>query len=133
MGDNPARPHRSPRLGRHSDRAHRATAQQMAQKARIPQPVIDIIRQHHGDCTGRCYFYDKAQKLYGDSRSTSPPSATRARCPQTREAAVVMLADGIEAAARRAMSNPDPEKIDALIRKIVRGTPERRPARQLRT
>ena len=40
--------------------------------------------------------------------------------PQTREAAVVMLADSVEAATR-SLPNPDPEKIDALIRNIVRG------------
>ena len=65
------------------------------------------------------FFYDKALKLYGDQVDISAFRYEGPR-PQTREAAVVMMADSIEAATR-ALPNPDPEKIDALIRKIVRG------------
>ena len=80
--------------------------------------MVDIIRQHHGDGPV-LYFYDKAQKLYGDQVDISAFRYEGPR-PQTREAAIVMLADTIEAATR-ALPNPDPEKIDALIRKLVRG------------
>ena len=116
MGDNP-HDRTDPRVSAAILTAHTRDGAQMAQKARIPQPVIDIIRQHHGD-TPTIYFYDKAKKLYGDSIDISA-FRYEGPCPQTREAAVVMLADGIEAATR-AMSNPDPEKIDALIRNFVR-------------
>ncbi len=117
MGDNP-HDRTDPRVSTAILTAHTRDGAQMAQKARIPEPVVDIIRQHHGD-TPVMYFYDKAKKLYGDQVDISAFRYEGPR-PQSREAAVVMLADTIEAATR-ALPNPDPEKIDALIRKLVRG------------
>ena len=117
MGDNP-HDRTDPRVSTAILTAHTRDGAQMAQKARIPEPVVDIIRQHHGDGPV-LYFYDKAQKLYGDQVDISAFRYEGPR-PQTREAAIVMLADTIEAATR-ALPNPDPEKIDALIRKLVRG------------
>ena len=117
MGDNP-HDRTDPRVSTAILTAHTRDGAQLAQKARIPEPVVDIIRQHHGDAPV-LYFYDKAQKLYGDQVDISAFRYEGPR-PQSREAAIVMLADGIEAATR-ALPNPDPEKIDALIRKLVRG------------
>ena len=117
MGDNP-HDRTDPRVSTAILTAHTRDGAQMAQKARIPEPVVDIIRQHHGDAPV-LFFYDKALKLYGDQVDISAFRYEGPR-PQSREAAIVMLADGIEAATR-ALPNPDPEKIDALIRKLVRG------------
>ena len=117
MGDNP-HDRTDPRVSTAILTAHTRDGAQMAQKARVPEPVVNIIRQHHGD-TPVMYFYDKAQKLYGDQVDISAFRYEGPR-PQSREAAIVMLADTIEAATR-ALPNPDPEKIDALIRKLVRG------------
>ena len=117
MGDNP-HDRTDPRVSTAILTAHTRDGAQMAQKARIPAPVVDIIRQHHGD-TPVTYFYDKALKLYGDQVDIAAFRYEGPR-PQSREAAVVMLADSIEAATR-ALPNPDPEKIEALIRKLVRG------------
>ena len=117
MGDNP-HDRTDPRVSTAILTAHPRDGAMMAQKARIPEPVVEIIRQHHGDCPVM-FFYDKALKLYGDQVDISAFRYEGPR-PQTREAAVVMLADSVEAATR-SLPNPDPEKIDALIRKIVRG------------
>ena len=116
MGDNP-HDRTDPRVSAAILTAHPRDGAAMAQKARLPQPVIDIIRQHHGD-SPVMYFYDKAQKQF-DATDISSFRYEGPR-PQTREAATVMLADTIEAATR-AMPNPDPDKINALIRKLVRG------------
>lgn len=116
MGDNP-HDRTDPRVSTAILTAHTRDGAQMAQKARIPEAVINIIRQHHGD-TPVMYFFDKAQKLYGDQVDIANFRYEGPR-PQSREAAVVMLADTLEAATR-ALPNPDPEKIDALIHKLVR-------------
>ena len=97
--------------------AHPRDGAQMALKARIPMPIVDIIRQHHGDSLV-LYFYDKAVKLYGSDVDIASFRYEGPR-PRTREAAVVMLADTIEAATR-AQVNPTPEKMEQLIRKLVR-------------
>ncbi len=114
MGDNP-HDRTDPRVSTAILTAHTRDGCMMAQKERIPQPVIDIIRQHHGD-SPVLYFYDKAVKLYGEETDISAFRYDGPR-PHSREAAVVMLADTIEAAAR-SIPNPNPEKIDALIRKL---------------
>jgi putative nucleotidyltransferase with HDIG domain len=71
----------------------------LAQKARLPTAIIDIIRQHHGTMQIR-YFYAKAVALGEDVREedfTYPGPK-----PQTKEAGVIMLADSTEAAVRAA-------------------------------
>ena len=118
MGDNP-HDRTDPRVSTAIVTAHTRDGVQLAQKARLPMPVVDIIREHHGD-TPVIFFYDKAVKLYGEENTDLSNFRYEGPRPQSRESAVVMLADSIEAAAR-SLPNPDPEKLDGLIRKIVRG------------
>ena len=117
MGDNP-HDRTDPRVSAAILTAHPRDGYAMAQKARIPEPVLDIIKQHHGDGVA-LYFYDKAVKLYGAENVDVSAFRYDGPRPHTREAAVVMLSDTIEAATR-SIPNPSPEKIDAMIRKLVR-------------
>ena len=80
--------------------------------------MLEIIRQHHGDGVV-LWFYDKAVKLYGADQVDISAFRYDGPRPHSREAAVVMLADSIEAAVR-SIPDPNPEKVDALIRKLVR-------------
>lgn len=69
----------------------------MARKARLPKPIIDIIAEHHGT-TRVEYFFRKAAEADPDvdpAEFTYPGPR-----PQSREAAVIMLADSVEAAVR---------------------------------
>ena len=118
VGDNP-HDRTDPRVSAAILTAHPRDGYQLAQKARIPQPVLDIIRQHHGDGV-TLYFYDKAVKLYGAEHVDINAFRYEGPRPRTKEAAAVMLADTIEAATR-SIPNPTPEKIDAMLRKLVRG------------
>lgn len=80
--------------------AHVTDGIAMAEEARLPQPIIDVIAQHHGT-TRTEIFFQKAKEHDGDSvdeavfRYPGP-------IPQTKEAAVIMLADATEAATRAA-------------------------------
>jgi len=69
----------------------------LAKKYRIPQPVIDIIMQHHGNSIIR-YFYEKAAKAAGgaDKQAYQYPGPK----PQSKEAALVMIADIVESTAK---------------------------------
>lgn len=116
MGDNP-HDRTDPRVSTAILTAHTRDGAQMATKDRLPSQVLDIIRQHHGDSLV-LYFYDKAAKLYGEDIDISAFRYEGPR-PRSKEAAVVMLADTIEAATRT-LANPSPEKMEALIRKLVR-------------
>ncbi len=71
----------------------------LARKARLPEPIIDIIRQHHGTMLIR-YFYNRALES-GDEVREEDFRYPGPR-PQTKEAGVIMLADSVEAAVRAA-------------------------------
>ena len=116
MGDNP-HDRTDPRVSAAILTAHPRDGAQMASKARIPGQIVDIIRQHHGD-SPVLYFYDKASKLYGEDVDIAAFRYEGPR-PRSKEAAVVMLADTIEAATRT-LANPNPEKMEQLIRRLVR-------------
>jgi len=118
MGDNP-HDRTDPRVSTAILTAHPRDGAAMAQKAHMPDAVVQIIREHHGDGPVT-WFYDKAIKEYGEENVDIADFRYEGPRPSTREAAVVMLADTIEAATR-SLPNPDPEKIDQLIRKLIRG------------
>ena len=119
LGDNP-HDRTDPRVSAAIVTAHPRDGAAMAQKARVPEPVVEIIRQHHGDSVP-VWFYDKAVKLYGAENIDISAFRYEGPRPRTKEAACVMLADTIEAATR-SMPDPTPEKMDALIHKLVNNT-----------
>ncbi|MFH0866339.1 MAG: HDIG domain-containing metalloprotein [Bacteroidota bacterium] len=88
-----------------------------AKKHNLPERVIDFIRSHHG--TRRTlYFYNQFLKNNPDE----PVDETRFRyhgpIPFSKESAVVMMADAIEAASR-SMKKPDEETISNLVENII--------------
>lgn len=107
--------------------AHVRDGVEMAKEHRLPDEIRDIITQHHGT-TLISYFYHQA---LADNGSDEVPPGLEERFrypgpkPQTREAALVMLADSVEAAAR-CQEKPTPERLASLIASIVRGKIEDR-------
>lgn len=69
----------------------------LAKKAHLPKPIVDIIQQHHGTTLVQ-YFYTKALST-GLNVSEDEFRYAGPR-PQTKESAIVMLADSVEAAVR---------------------------------
>ena len=98
--------------------AHTTDGVELAMKYRMPKQILDIIQQHHGD-TPVLYFYDRAMRQSGDKNIDINDFRYAGPRPQTREAAVVMLADTIEAAARTA-SDRTSEGLEKLIRQLIR-------------
>ncbi|MDR1598826.1 MAG: HDIG domain-containing protein [Oscillospiraceae bacterium] len=97
--------------------AHVSEGIALAQQHRLPRQVIDMIAQHHGD-TPVLYFYNKAREREGDAVQLSRFRYNYPR-PQTKEAAVLMLADSVEAAVR-ATPQPSAKKIEQTIQAVVR-------------
>jgi len=92
----------------------------LAQKYHLPQPVIDIINQHHGTSYIR-YFLDVAQR----KGEVTDLSAFRypGPLPQTKEAALVMLADIVESTikSKKDVTEEEIEKIlDDTIQRLIR-------------
>lgn len=91
----------------------------LARRYRLPSRVRDFVAEHHG--TMRISFmYDKAVRQAGGDASGIDESAFRYRGPkpQSRETALVMLADGCEAAVRAAHPS-SAEEIQEIVRKII--------------
>ena len=78
----------------------------------LPEPIIDLIQQHHGTTLVE-YFYHEAEPAQGDDPDASPVSESAYRYPgpkpQTKEAAILMIADAVESASRT-LSDPTPHE-----------------------
>ena len=92
---------------------------ELAMKAKLGQPIINIIREHHGTSL-ISYFYDKAKKNKDESIRSLTESDFRypGPKPQTKEAGLVMLGDVIEASSRT-LTNPTPARIRSLVRERI--------------
>lgn len=99
--------------------AHVKEGVEMARKARLPEPIVAAIGEHHGTKLIR-YFYQKA--LTRSEPGGSPVQETEYRHPGpkpgSRITAILMIADAIEAASRTIVE-PTPQKIRAMIQTIV--------------
>ncbi len=96
--------------------AHVREGVKLAEEYRLPIEVIEIIEQHHGDSLVS-YFYDKAASQT-DGVVAEADFRYRFTRPQSREAALVMLADSAEAAVR-AVKKPSLPRIENAIRRVV--------------
>lgn len=98
--------------------SHTHDGDEIAQKYKIPSAIRDIIKQHHGT-TLVAFFYHKAKK--GDKLDEVKQEHFRYEGPRptTKEAAVVMLADSVEAAVRSMVEKTE-GKIEGLVRKIIK-------------
>ena len=98
--------------------AHPKSGAEMAEQYGLPPEVRDLILQSHGSSIVK-YFYNRAKEEAGESQNIKEESFRyRLPKPQTKEAAIVMLSDSVESAAR-SMENPSPAKIENLVHQIV--------------
>jgi putative nucleotidyltransferase with HDIG domain len=97
-------------------KAHVAKGIDLAYQYKLPKPIIAFIPQHHGTAL-ISYFHARAQQQAADVddaqfRHSGPK-------PQTREAAILMLADSVEASVR-SLGEPDEPAIRAMVDRIIR-------------
>lgn len=92
---------------------------ELARQHKLPKVIVDIIEQHHG--TGLIsYFYHRAlENEKGTVTVLESDFRYDSRKPQTKEAAIVLLADCVEAGVR-SMQKISPGKIEGFVRKIIR-------------
>ncbi|MBI1193532.1 MAG: HDIG domain-containing protein [Bacteroidetes bacterium] len=90
----------------------------LARKHRLPDSVIDFIKTHHGT-TRVEFFWSRYTKLRGQEPAANDDRFRYAGpLPFSKETAVVMLADSLEAASR-VLKQPSSKDIDALVERIV--------------
>ncbi|HEY1037792.1 MAG TPA: HDIG domain-containing protein [Bacteroidia bacterium] len=90
---------------------------EMARKHRIPDQIIDFIRTHHGTSLTR-YFYKMSINEFGSSQTEEANFRYAGPVPFSKETAVLMMADSIEASSR-SLKKYDAVSIDELVERII--------------
>ncbi|NOR73951.1 MAG: HDIG domain-containing protein, partial [Draconibacterium sp.] len=85
----------------------------MAQKYKLPAPIIEFIETHHGTTKAK-YFYLKYQQENPGKKIDESTFIYPGPLPKSKEAAVVMLVDGIEAASRSL-----PKKTHSILQELI--------------
>ena len=106
----------NPSLSAHIIISHVKDGVDMARAARLPQVVADFIDMHHGDRLVS-YFYHKALQRGEEAKESD--FRYHGRRPRTRETAIVMMADTIEAKARL-VADPTQESLDKMVRESIK-------------
>lgn len=91
---------------------------ELAKEHGVPQVIIDLIAQHHGDSLVK-YFYHKAKETEKEDTLKEKDFRYDAPKPQTKEAALILLADTVEAAVR-SLKDPTPGKIEGMVRNLIK-------------
>lgn len=97
--------------------SHVANGVQLAKKAKLPQQVIDIIRTHHGNTTARYFYIAYCNEHHGEEVD-SKPFTYSGPSPKTKEQAITMMADAVEASSKSLQMYTD-DAIESLVEKIV--------------
>lgn len=97
--------------------AHVQDGLELAVKHKLPKAIQDIIVQHHGTTLVK-YFYVQALND-GEEEINEMEFRYPGPKPNTKESAIIMLADSVEAAVR-AMNNPTVEDIKSMVDKIIK-------------
>ncbi|PYJ93316.1 MAG: hypothetical protein DME62_09285 [Verrucomicrobia bacterium] len=112
--------------------AHVKEGVDLALKYKLNQRIIDIIQEHHGTSVVR-YFYQRALQQHEDARAGGKimklreediPNVSKDSFrysgpkPQTKESAIVSLADAVESASR-SLEKPTPQKIESLVNELI--------------
>jgi putative nucleotidyltransferase with HDIG domain len=117
LSDNP-HDRMTPNLSTLVITSHTTDGAEIAEKYKVPLAVRNIISQHHGT-TLAAYFYYKAKKADKGDNIKQEDFRYPGPRPTTKEAAVVMLADSVEAAVRSMVEKTE-GKMEGLIRSIIK-------------
>ena len=91
---------------------------EIAKKLKLPKKIRDMVEQHHGSSLVR-FFYHKAKETYDPEMQEIEEESYRypGPAPQSKESALVMLADSVEAASR-SLKSPSKENLKRVIIEI---------------
>ena len=100
--------------------AHVPEGEALARKHRLPQSFIDVIREHHGTTLVYYFYHKQVEQMEGDEAKVDEklfryPGPK----PHTKESAIIMLADTVEAASR-SLDEINEEALIAMVEKLVR-------------
>lgn len=93
---------------------------ELAEEHNLPEPLVNFIEQHHGTTLVEYFFHEATRKADVDHRTDASESNFRypGAKPQSRETAVLMVADAVESASRT-LKEPTPKRIQSLVHEIT--------------
>ncbi len=98
--------------------AHPKDGIELGRKQRLPEPILDIIAQHHG--TGMIsFFYQQALENSSREEVSSDNFRYEGPKPQSKEATIIMLADAVEAGVR-SLSKPSSSRVETMIKRMIK-------------
>jgi putative nucleotidyltransferase with HDIG domain len=106
----------TPELSANIIKSHTQDGYQLIRKNRLPKEIADVSVQHHGTLP-ILYFYNKAKK-FTDGEVDISQYCYAGPKPQTKIAAIIMIADSCEAATRT-LKDRSRENVKSTVRKIV--------------
>lgn len=90
---------------------------ELARQEKLPEVIVNGIREHHGT-TVMAYFYQKALETDSHASVNKDDFRYPGPRPRSREAAILMCADSVEAAVR-SLKDPSPVQIRAMVTRLV--------------
>lgn len=107
----------NPRLSKMVITAHPKDGLDLAKEYGVPQPIQNFISQHHGESLAS-YFYNQALQQEGEENVKEDQFRYLGPKPQSKETAILMIADAVESASRT-LKNHSQEELEAMINKII--------------
>jgi putative nucleotidyltransferase with HDIG domain len=101
-------------------KAHVKIGVEMAREMKLPKEVVQIIAQHHGTSLIKFFYHQALKKRTDGDEVDKKEFHYQGPKPQTLEAAIVMLADAVEAASRT-LKNPSAKRIEDFVSEIIEG------------
>jgi len=98
--------------------AHPKDGAELGGKHRLPEPILDIAVQHHGTSM-ISFFYQQALENNNREEVSSDKFRYEGPKPQSKEAAIIMLADAVEAGVR-SLSKPTSNRVETMIKRMIR-------------
>ncbi|MCQ2588789.1 MAG: HDIG domain-containing protein [Treponema sp.] len=110
----------NPSLSASIIKSHVKKGVEKAREMHLPQVIVDVVSEHHGNSV-IAYFYNEAKEK--DPTVAPEDFSYPGNPPSTKESAVVMLADTVEAACRT-LENPSVSRLEKFITQLVNGKVE---------
>jgi len=110
----------TPHESAHVIMAHVPEGVAMAREAGLPEPIIDIIKEHHGTTLVYYFYHTQLEKMGGDTSLVNEQEFRYAGPkPRSKESGIIMISDTFEAASR-SLDKVNEEILNELIERLVR-------------
>ncbi len=109
----------SPNLSTLIITSHVKDGLELAKEYKIPKVIQDIIQQHHGTSLVKYFYITMKNNSERPEDVNEEDFRYQGPIPKSKEAAIIMLADGVEAAVR-SINDPTKGKIEEMVNKIIK-------------